>query len=255
MALPGRCGALDAVGYDASRFRRFVVKVRRIMTTDVVSVKPDTTFKDVVEQLVAAGVSGLPVVDDRGVLVAIITEADLVAKEAYPGQRSRALGVLADVLSAREHHWVTKARGWTAADIMTTNVETCAPDDDVRLAARRMLAHGVKRMPVLEGGKLVGIVSRRDILRGLVRPDAEIAQDVTHLLKAAPDRPDDHHVTCSVEDGKVVLSGDVRYAWDEPTIVAMVRGVDGVIDVVSHVRHREASPNLPRPPWPLGGRS
>jgi osmotically-inducible protein OsmY len=102
----------------------------------------------------------------------------------------------------------------------------------------------------------VGIVSRSDVLRGLVRPDAEIAQDVTHLLKAAPDRPDDHRVTCSVEDGKVVLTGDVRYAWDEPVVVAMVRSVDGVIDVVSHVRHREANPNLPKPPpWVPGVRA
>ena len=230
------------------------MKVRRMMTADVVSVEPDTPFKEVVEQMVGAGVSGLPVVDDRGSLVGIVTEADLVAKEAFPGQCPRALALLADVLSAREHHWVTKTRGWTAGDVMTRSVETCTPDEEVRVALRRMLAHGIKRIPVLEDGRLVGIVSRHDILRTLVRSDAEITEDVNRRLKEAPDRPEDHHVTCTVEDGKVTLTGDVRYAWDEQILVAMIRGVDGVIDVVSRIRHRETNLNLPRPHWVLGGR-
>jgi CBS domain-containing protein len=224
------------------------------MTTDVVSVKPDTPLKDVVERLVGAGVSGAPVVDDGGALVGIITEADLVAKEAYPGPRPRGLAVLADMLSAREHHWVTKAAGWTAADLMTPKVATCLPDDDVRIVARRMLERGVKRMPVLDAGVLVGIVSRHDLLRALVRPDAEIAEDVARVLRTDPNRPDDHHVTCSVEDGKVTLMGDVRYAWDAPIIVALARSVDGVIDVVSHLRHREPNRTIPKPPWVLGVR-
>jgi CBS domain-containing protein len=221
-----------------------------VMTTDVVSVRPDTPFKEVVEKLVGAGVSGLPVVDENGGMEGIVTEADLVTKAAYAGRRSRALAVLADVLSAREHHWTTKALGWTAADVMTKNVATCGPDEDVRIVARHMLERGVKRMPVLGGGRLVGIVSRQDILRALVRPDAEIAADVTHALATDPNRPDDHHVLCTVEDGKVTLTGDVRYAWDAPIIVAMARGVDGVIDVESHLHHREPNPKGPPTSWP-----
>jgi CBS domain-containing protein len=228
------------------------MKVSTVMTRDVVSVTPETPFKDVIETLVGAGISGLPVVDDRGVLVGIVTEADLVAKQAYPGQRPRALALLADVLSAREHHWVTKAAAWTAADVMTTNVATSLPEEDVRIVARRMLARGVKRMPVLDGGVLVGIVSRHDILRVLARPDAEIAEDVRRTLRTDPNRPDDHHVTCSVKDGQVTLAGDVRYAWDAPIVVAMVRAVDGVIDVVSNLHHRESNRNLGKPPWVIG---
>jgi CBS domain-containing protein len=224
------------------------------MTTDVVSVTSETPYKRVVETMVDAGVSGVPVVEHDGVLAGIVTEADLVAKEAYPGRRRRVLAVLADVLSAREHHWVTKAAGWTAADVMTAQVVTCAPDDDVRLVARRMLDHGVKRMPVLEFGRLVGIVSRHDILHSLDRPDAKIAEEVTSVLRSDPNRPDDHHVTCSVQDGNVTLTGDVRYAWDTPIVVAMVRSIDGVVDVVSELHHRERTPSGPKPAWLAGMR-
>jgi hypothetical protein len=109
------------------------------------------------------------------------------------------------VLSAREHRWVAKAADWTAADVMTTRVLTRSPDDDVRMVARRMLDRAVKRMPVLDGDRLVGVVSRSDILHALDRPDGEIAEAVTRVLRTDPTRPDDHHVTCSVEDGDVTL--------------------------------------------------
>jgi len=221
------------------------------MTSDVVTVKPDASFKELVDTMVGAGVSGVPVVDERGTPVGIVTEADLVAKEAYPGRRPRALALLADGVSARERHWVTKAAGWTAADIMTRKVATCAPDDDVRVVARRMLALGVKRILVVEHRVLVGIVSRRDLLRGLVRPDCDIAADVERVLHTHPNRPDDHLVHSAVDGGRVTLTGDVRFSWDEPILVDLVRAVDGVIDVVSRVRHREATPTV-KPPWYVG---
>ena len=138
---------------------------------------------------------------------------------------------------------------------MTKPVTTCQPSEDVRLVARRMLERGVKRMPVVDHrGALVGIVSRQDILRSLARPDDEIAAEVTRLLRTDPNRPDDHRVTSSVEDGRVRLTGDVRYAWDERIIVEMIRGVDGVIDVDSNLHHREPNPSRPKPPWMLGTR-
>jgi CBS domain-containing protein len=227
------------------------MKVSDVMTSTVATVHLEASYKDVVEAMVAAGVSGLPVVDHRGSPVGIVTEADVIAKEAYPGRRRRALALLADMLSVRDHHWVTKATGWTVADVMTKQVATCGPHDDVHAVARRMLTLGIKRMLVVDDRTLVGIVSRHDILRGLVRPDTEIAADVTRILHTHPNRPDDHHVNCSVEGGRVVLTGDVRYAWDEPIVLDLVRRVDGVIDVVSRLHHREPTP-LVKPPWYVG---
>src|ERR1700751_3133018 len=113
------------------------MKVRDVMTTDVVSVAPEAPFKDAVAELVEANVSGLPARDAGGKLVGIVTEADVISKPAYGGRRRRALALLADLLSARDHRWATKAMGSTVADVMTRNVAVCAPADDVRSVARR----------------------------------------------------------------------------------------------------------------------
>ena len=104
-----------------------MVKVGEIMTTDIVSVAPDTPFKEVVERLIGSDVGSVPVVNDAGKLVGLVTEADLIAKEAYGGRR-RALSLLMDALSARDHHWVIKAGGSIAADFMTRNVVGCRSD-------------------------------------------------------------------------------------------------------------------------------
>jgi CBS domain-containing protein len=219
-----------------------VVRIKDIMTRNVVSVAPETPFKDVIERLVQSDVSGLPVLDDAGQLVGIITEADVTSKEAYGGHRRRALGLLADVLSARPHQWATKATGWIASDVMTRDVAVCSPDERVRVVARRMLELGVKRMPVVQAGELVGIVSRQDVLRMFARPDAEIAAEITKVLATDLNRPDDCHVHCSVEGGVATLTGDVRYTWDEPVVVSLARAVEGVIEVVSQVHNREPDP-------------
>jgi CBS domain-containing protein len=224
------------------------MKVGDIMTKDPMLVAPDTPFKEVVERLVRSGVSSLPVVDSRGRLVGLITEADLISKEAYGGRR-RALGLLADVLSARDHHWVTKAAGSVAADVMTKTAIVCRRDDDVRSVARRMLERGVKRMPVVDAGVVVGMVSRHDILEMFDRPDGAIAADVRRVLHDDLNLPEDHHVRFSVRQGVVTLTGDVRYEWDGQIVVSMVRNVAGVIDVISHLHHRERSPRPYREPW------
>jgi CBS domain-containing protein len=221
------------------------MKIADVMTSTVVSVTPSTHYKDAVEQLVAAGVSGAPVIDETGRLVGIVTEADLVSKPAFGVRHSRALAVLADVLSGREHHWAAKSAGHTMADVMSTDVETCAPTDDVGHVARRMLDRGVKRLPVVRGDQVVGIVSRRDVLRVLVRPDDAIQTDVEHRLQHDPNRPDDAHVHCAVQEGVVTLSGDVRYEWDIPVVISFARGVEGVIDVVDHLHNREPDPRQP----------
>ncbi|HWS47665.1 MAG TPA: CBS domain-containing protein, partial [Acidimicrobiia bacterium] len=217
------------------------------MSQPVRTVRPETPFKDVVDCLVRSEVSSVPVVDDGGRVVGIVTEADLVSKEAYDGHRPRALTLLADLLSGREHHWATKAAGFVAADVMTRGVVACGPDEEVRVVARRMLQRGVKRMPVVDGDELVGIVTRRDILRTFSRSDDDIAADVALVLVSHP--PEDHHVECSVTDGVVTLTGDIRYPSDEPIVVGLVRAVDGVVDVIARLRPREPEPPTPSSAW------
>jgi CBS domain-containing protein len=109
------------------------------------------------------------VLDGSSRLVGIVTEADLVSKAAYRKDRGRMLALLVDSLAAPR--WLDKAFGQVAADVMTKDVAVCHPDDDVRTVARRLLERGVKRMPVVDGDRVVGIVSRQDILRELARDE------------------------------------------------------------------------------------
>lgn len=136
------------------------MKIRDIMTKDVITVAPDTPVKEVIEQMVHSQVSGVPVVDSSGRLLGIVTEADVITKEAYGGRRPRALALLVDTLAGRDHHWVVKAAGLTAAEVMSEHPVMCEPGDEVATVARRMLERGVKRMPVVEDGSVEGMISR-----------------------------------------------------------------------------------------------
>ena len=109
-------------------------------------------------------------------------------------------------------------------------------------------------MPVVDSGVVVGMLSRQDILSILDRPDVAIATDVERVLNDDRMMPEDHSVTFSVDHGIVVLSGAVRYGWDAPIVVSMVRDLPGVIDVVSHLHAREPSPRPPAGPWMFGAR-
>lgn len=139
--------------------------VRDVMTRDVITVGPDETYGEIADRLLSHHISGLPVVDADGIVVGIVTEADLVSREAYGPERRRPLGLILDYLRDRDPAWVRKASGATARELMTHLVTTASPDDELRVVARRMLASGHKRLPVVAtDGRLVGIVSRRDLL-------------------------------------------------------------------------------------------
>ena len=130
--------------------------VRDVMTTHPVCVAPTASAAEVVDLLLAHGVSGLPVTDARGHLLGVVTEADLVRREA---QRSIS-GPQGEGRSA-----AGSGRAETAAALMSSPAVTVSPDDDLPTTARTLLTCGVRRLPVVAGdGRVVGIVSRRDLL-------------------------------------------------------------------------------------------
>jgi CBS domain-containing protein len=215
--------------------------VQDIMTSRVATVLPPTPFKDVVQLMVARQISGIPVVDEAGKLVGMITEADLIAKPAYSSHHNRLLALLSDLMSGRDRHWATKSSQLTAEQLMTRDVVSCGPSDSIAVAARRMLSHHIKRLPVVKDGALVGIVSRRDIISYFDRPDATIAAEVGRLVDSR-DMPAGHHVRAVIEDGVVTLKGDVQYNTDIDIFVENVRDIPGVVQVVNKLAWRKHDP-------------
>jgi CBS domain-containing protein len=144
------------------------MKVAEVMTGSVVTIGPEATWKQVAELMLEAGVSGLPVVDRDGYLLGIVTEADLVSKPAFGDRSHRSLAALVELFTG-DARWVGKAAGLTAAELMTTAVLTATPDEDIQTVAHRMLDGQVRLLPVLDYGRMVGIVSRRDVMRSFQR--------------------------------------------------------------------------------------
>jgi CBS domain-containing protein len=205
------------------------------MTKKVISVGPATPVKDVVARLVRFAVSSLPVLDDDGVLVGIVTEADVIAKPAFGARRPR-LAVLLDLLSTKGHVWAATAAGMTAGELMTPDPLVCQPDDDVAAVARLMLERGVRCLPVM-AGELVGVVTRRDILAMYDRSDEAILADIVTLTL-----PDEAEVAVTVVDGVVAVHGSVACPEDSSEVVAEINRVRGVIAVVDHLHCAPARP-------------
>lgn len=222
------------------------MKVRDVMSSPAVTVGPDASFADIVERLLGHDISGVPVVDAGGRLLGMVTEADLVSKEAYRGEGHRPLDLVAGYLRGHDPQWVRKAAASRAADLMTADVITTAPDDDLRKAARTVLESHHTRLPVVEGGRVVGVVSRHDLLKPFGRGDAEITADIDRILTSPLTAPEGHECLAAVRAGVVTLTGSTRWPSDARVLVSMIDGVPGVVAVVDELVAREREPHVTR---------
>jgi CBS domain-containing protein len=205
------------------------------MTTEVVTVHTDTSFKEIVRVLGEHHISAVPVLDQDKIVVGVVSEADLLRKEADSEGPARLPLTVRTRRSVREARG--KAEGETAADLMTAPAVTVDRSATVGQAARAMEQHGVKRLPVVEEGRLCGIVSRCDLLRVFMRSDdaihREIVDDVIrHALWIDPAL-----VTVSVADGVVHLSGQLDDKTLTRLLARLCRGVDGVVQVHSQLTY------------------
>jgi CBS domain-containing protein len=198
------------------------------MTRNVVTARPDTTFKDLVTTLADERVSAVPVVDDAGRVVGVVSEGDLLHRlDLPPDSPHRRLlhrhrteppsGPLADM----------------AAGLMSRPAVTIGPDATVAAAARLMEKHLVKRLPVVENDRLVGIVSRRDLLSTYLRPDGEIRAEVRDDVLQRVLVTDPAAVGIVVTDGIVTLTGSVDRRSTAEIAGRLARAVPGVVDVVT----------------------
>ena len=151
--------------------------VREVMTTDVVTVAPDQPIQDATRALIDNHVDGAPVVDAGGQVVGMLTSDDLLVQETklhYPTVVSLFGAYLELPSSHRQFEEdLRKAVGATVAEVMNDEPVTCGPDDTLEQAATLMHEEDVSRLPVVEGGRLVGIIARGDILRSIVASPGE----------------------------------------------------------------------------------
>jgi CBS domain-containing protein len=209
--------------------------VRDVMTPEVVVVAPDCGYKHIVDVLADFRVSAVPVVED-GTVVGIVSEADLLHKLEFGAEM-----VPARLFERRSRRVArAKAIGETARDLMTTPVITIGPDESLAAAARTMELHKVKRLPVVDAfdGRLVGIVSRRDLLRLYLRPDAEIKREILADVLRRRMWLDPTEIQVSVTDGRVTLRGRPDRRSIAELAVRLVGRVDGVIAVVDEMSWR-----------------
>jgi len=198
--------------------------VADVMTTDVVRVEPDTPFKDIVDFVVGEAISAVPVVDHRGALVGVVSEADLLCKQEFHG--------VDRAPSARrlQAEW-RKAAGMTARDVMTTPVATITADVPLAEAAGQLLRSGLRRLFVVDGDRVVGVLARRDLLRGFLRGDSDIRREIERDVFDRALAADPRRVRVTVENGVVWLTGRLEWQGDVAAAERLSRCVAGVVGV------------------------
>ena len=200
--------------------------VQDVMTRRVVSVREDASFKEMADMLRRTRISAFPVIDSANRVIGVVSEADLLVKEAV---QATGTSIIAALRHVREED---KAGGITAADLMTRPAITIGPHAAVAEAARVMYDRRIKRLPVVDAaGRLLGIVSRADVLAVFGRPDEEIRDEIVlRVLPAAViGKPGDFEVT--VRDGIVTISGLPQSEQASRALLDGVRHVQGVVAV------------------------
>jgi CBS domain-containing protein len=219
--------------------------VRDVMSPTVVTATEQTPLPELIDEMVCHGISGVPIVDGDGRLVGIVSEADLMTKTAYGGTHRRPLALLGDVLRGHERRWLAKSAALTAGELMTRKVATARPTETVRTAARRLVETGVKRLPVVDQDRLVGIISRTDVLVSMHRSDSELQAAIASTLRDPARIPETAVVDVGVTDGVVTLRGTVRFPIDVPVVSWLAWRFPGVVDVHNEVTAREPDPQPP----------
>lgn len=198
--------------------------VADVMTYNVVAVRQDAEFKDIVEVMHRRRVSAFPVLDSADRVIGVVSEADLLLHEVFPGW--------ADGTSRPSRRVSAKAAALTAGELMTRPAITVGPGASVNEAARIMHARNVKRLPVIDADRrLVGIVSRIDLLGVYDRPDIQIAEEITEGVLAGEFVLDPREFAVTVNGGVVTIAGRVATQSDAVRLLQAIRDVAGVVDV------------------------
>ena len=220
------------------------MQAQEIMTRQVLTIRSDSPLQDAVGAMLGHGVSGMPVVDGSGRPVGMLSEGDLLRRTELDTERRRPrwLSLLLGPGKLAEEY--TRTHGRTVADVMTDRLYSVAPDTPVQDVVQLMERHRIKRVPVLENGQLVGIVSRANLLRALAlappalpagaSSDEEIRQRLARELEStewAPRYMIDH----VVQNGVVHLYGTILDEREREALCVAARNTPGVKEVHDHL--------------------
>lgn len=247
---PARRAVRDRHAGQATRVGGWSRRVSDVMATSVVTVDRATPYKEIARLLTEHRISGMPVLKMGREVAGVVTEADLLAAQSRTAQRLRAasrlrLGGRRSPLSRRGPH-----PALTAGELMTAPAITVGPHVTVPAAGRLMSDHRVRLLPVVdEHGRLLGVVSRRDLLSVFLRPDEDIVADIRKVLgEILLAEPWEAEVT--VQNGIVTLTGTLDPATGAhgdliPVAIRLMWDVDGVVDIVD--RLGQPQPQAPDP--------
>jgi len=192
--------------------------IRDVMTREVITVRPETSFRDIVRVILEGRVHAVPVVDDAAHVVGMVAEGDLLIKEELSeGHRGIPL----------QRRLRARMVGTTAREIMTHPVITIFPSDTLGHAARVLHRRRIGRLPVVDQGRLVGIVARSDLLRVFLRSDEDLLAEVEAAIAAA--REPQARLTATVVDGVVTLRGSAQFTSQVMSVADRVRRIPGIV--------------------------
>lgn len=219
------------------------MKVADIMVKDVVSAGPEDPVREIAARMLERHISGIPVVDGGGRLLGVVSEGDLIRRPEIEtdGPRKGWLRLfLSDEARARDF---VKHHGRKVSEVMTRPAISVATDTPLNEVVRLMERHRVKRLPVVEHGKLVGLVTRADLLRALVAhqveaPPAQSDEQLRARIMAMLRHEDwatSAYVHVQVENGVAQLWGTVESEEQREALILAVRGEPGVKEVRPHL--------------------
>jgi CBS domain-containing protein len=220
--------------------------VADVMTARVHVSSPDMAFKLLVRLIEENHISAVPVVNDRGFPIGIVSESDLLFKE-----RRSELESSHDFLHPRrKQRQRAKAEGGVAADVMTAPPITVGIDASLAAAARLMQEKNVRRLVVVDAqGRIAGIVSRSDLLHVFLRPDEQVRNEVAGELVPALLMPVPEKLRVAVHMNVVTLTGEVDRKSDVDLLVRLTKQLDGVVDVVDRLEYSwDDTDAVPLPP-------
>lgn len=204
------------------------MKLKDLMTTDVITIGPEASLKEAARRMIEAGISGLVVTDTGGEVKGVITEADFVKAESDRRAPKRA----ALLRWLRPDHELPDTER-LVEDVMSVDLVVLGPESDHAEASRVMRRESIKRIPVVEDGQLVGIVSRSDILKAFARPDSEITDEITERVMRKVLWIDPKRITVTSVDGNVHVEGQLETRSDADLLEDLIKGLDGVVSVSS----------------------